>query len=206
MVYPRIMSTPFKIVLCTILILAGLFGPRPSAAAPTRYHLDTSASKVGFIYILNGVEQSGTMPVIEADLMIDPQDLAAAEVDVTVSVRKARTGLIFATSALKAASVLDAAQFPAIRFLATEIQLGADGRISEGATIIGDVTMRGITRPIAFEAQLYRIQGTRPDDLSQLTMRLTGEVSRSDFGASGYSEFVGDIIKLDIHARIEAER
>lgn len=200
------MLAPVRIVLCAIFALAGLLGADPGGAAPTRYHLDTSASKVGFIYTLNGAEQTGTMPVSAASLMIDPQNLTAAKVDVKVNVRKARTGLIFATSALKAASVLDAAQFPDIQFIATEIRLGANGRISEGATIIGDVTMRGVTRPITFEAMLYRIQGSRPDDLSQLTIRLTGAVSRSDFGASGYSDFVGDIIKLDILARIEAHR
>lgn len=198
------MSTPFRIFLCTFLVLASVLGARQGTAAPTRYQLDTSASQVGFIYTLNGAEQKGTMPVSVANLMIDPENLQAAKVDVEVNVRKARTGLIFATEALKAPSVLDAGQFPAIHFVATEIQLGAKGRISDGATIIGDVTMRGVTKPITFEATLYRLQGSQPDDLSQLTIRLTGTVNRSDFGADGYAKFVGEIIKLDILARIEA--
>lgn len=198
------MSTLLRIVLCVFLVLASVLGPRQATAGPTRYQLDTSASQVGFIYTLNGAEQKGTMPVSVANLMIDPENLQSAEVDVEVNVRKARTGLIFATEALKAASVLDAGQYPAIHFVATDIRLGADGRISEGATIIGDVTMRGITKPITFEATLYRLQGSRPDDLSQLTIRLTGSVNRSEFGADGYANFVGDLIKLDILARIEA--
>jgi len=198
------MLTIIRAILCAFIVLASLLGASLSVAAPTRYQLDTSASQVGFIYTLNGAEQKGTMPVTEANLMIDPQNLQAAQVDVKVNVQNARTGLIFATEALKAPSVLDAAQYPAIHFVATEIQLGSNGRISDGAIIIGDVTMRGVTRPIRFDATLYRIQGSQPDDLSQLTIRLTAAVSRSDFGASGYSDLVGDIIKLDILARIEA--
>ena len=137
------MLTIIRAILCAFIVLASLLGASLSVAAPTRYQLDTSASQVGFIYTLNGAEQKGTMPVTEANLMIDPQNLQAAQVDVKVNVQNARTGLIFATEALKAPSVLDAAQYPAIHFVATEIQLGSNGRISDGAIIIGDVTMRG---------------------------------------------------------------
>lgn len=198
------MLTPFRIIQCLFFVVACVLGASNSTAEPTPYQLDTSASQVGFIYTLNTADQMGTMPVSMASLVIDPQNLQAAEIDVEVNVRKARTGLIFATEALKARSVLDARQYPVIRFVATGIQLGATGRISDGAVITGDVTMRGVTKPITFDATLYRMQGSQSDDLSQLTIRLTGAVNRSEFGADGYANLVGDVIKLDILARIEA--
>ncbi|AXI55597.1 Protein YceI (plasmid) [Pseudoseohaeicola sp. NH-UV-7] len=193
-----------RILLHAILIM--VLGTATSSAAPTRYALDQTVSQVGFIYVLNGAEQKGTMPVSQADLVIDPENLRDAKVDVQVSVEKARTGLIFATDALKAPSVLDAGQFPTIRFVATAIHLGADGRLSNGARIDGDITMRGVTRPASFQASLFRMQGSAPDDLSTLTIRLTGAVRRSDFGASGYADLVGDVVQLDIVARIQAQR
>ncbi|MEP2028177.1 MAG: YceI family protein [Paracoccaceae bacterium] len=206
MLYHGIMTTYPSVVLFLCLTLASVLGIGTSNAAPTRYQLDTDASQVGFLYVLNGAEQKGTMPVSQANLTIDPLDLQTAQVDVSVDVRKARTGLIFATEALKARSVLDSAEFPSIRFVATEVQLGTNGRISDGAVITGNLTMRGVTKPITFEAHLYRIQGSQPEDLSQLTIRLTGSVTRSDFGANGFSNLVGDVIKLDILARIVARR
>lgn len=190
--------------VCTTLALALIASL--SLAAPTRYTLDESASQVGFIYTLNGADQKGMMPVARADLMIDPQDLRASKVDVLVNVRQTRTGLIFATDALKAPSVLDATQYPTIRFVATEIRLGETGRLSDGAQIIGDITLRGVTRSTTFQASLYRIQGSAPDDLSTLTVRLTGSLRRSDFGADGYSDLVGDVVNLDIFARIQAQQ
>ena len=193
-----------RILLHAILIM--VLGTATSSAAPTRYALDQTVSQVGFIYVLNGAAQKGTMPVSQADLVIDPENLSDAKVDVQVSVEKARTGLIFATDALKAPSVLDAGQFPTIRFVATAIHLGADGRLSNGARIDGDITIRGVTRPASFEASLFRMQGSAPDDLSTLTIRLTGAVRRSDFGASGYADLVGDVVQLDIVARIQAQR
>ena len=193
-----------RILLHAILIM--VLGTATSSAAPTRYALDQTVSQVGFIYVLNGAAQKGTMPVSQADLVIDPENLSDAKVDVQVSVEKARTGLIFATDALMAPSVLDAGQFPTIRFVATAIHLGADGRLSNGARIDGDITMRGVTRPASFQASLFRMQGSAPDDLSTLTIRLTGAVRRSDFGASGYADLVGDVVQLDIVARIQAQR
>ncbi len=197
-------SFSVRILLQAILIM--VLGTATSSAAPTRYALDQTVSQVGFIYVLNGAAQKGTMPVSQADLVIDPENLRDAKVDVQVSVEKARTGLIFATDALKAPSVLDAGQFPTIRFVATAIHLGADGRLSNGARIDGDITMRGVTRPASFQASLFRMQGSAPDDLSTLTIRLTGAVRRSDFGASGYADLVGDVVQLDIVARIQAQR
>jgi polyisoprenoid-binding protein YceI len=197
-------SFSVRILLHAILIM--VLGTATSSAAPTRYALDQTVSQVGVIYVLNGAAQKGTMPVSQADLVIDPENLSDAKVDVQVSVEKARTGLIFATDALKAPSVLDAGQFPTIRFVATAIHLGADGRLSNGARIDGDITMRGVTRPASFEASLFRMQGSAPDDLSTLTIRLTGAVRRSDFGASGYADLVGDVVQLDIVARIQAQR
>jgi polyisoprenoid-binding protein YceI len=197
-------SFSVRILLHAILIM--VLGTATSSAAPTRYALDQTVSQVGFIYVLNGAAQKGTMPVSQADLVIDPENLSDAKVDVQVSVEKARTGLIFATDALKAPSVLDAGQFPTIRFVATAIHLGADGRLSNGARIDGDITMRGVTRPASFQASLFRMQGSAPDDLSTLTIRLTGAVRRSDFGASGYADLVGDVVQLDIVARIQAQR
>lgn len=194
-------TAPLRIFAALALALIASASP----AAPTRYILDESASQVGFIYTLNGADQKGMMPVERADLMIDPQNLRASTVDVLVNVQQTRTGLIFATDALKAPSVLDATQHPTIRFVATEIRLGVNGRLSEGAQIDGNITLRGVTRPTTFQASLFRIQGSAPDDLSTLTVRLTGSVRRSDFGADGYSDLVGDIVDLDIFARIQAQ-
>jgi polyisoprenoid-binding protein YceI len=82
--------------------------------------------------------------------------------------------------------------------------LGAQGRISEGASIEGQLTLRGVTRPLDLDAVLSRPAGSAPDDLSVLTIRLTGRLSRSAFGATGYPQMVADEVELDIRAEIRA--
>ena len=66
----------------------------------------------------------------------------------------------------------------------------------------GDLTLRGVTRTVSFDATLYRQRGTEANDLSQLSFRLAATINRSDFGASGYSDLVADPIRLDITARV----
>jgi len=173
-------------------------------AAPTRYTLNKGGSNVGFSFMMGGGAQKGTMPVQTAKITIDPDNLASSHVNVSVNVAGARTGLIFATQALIGPEVLDAAQFPTIRFVSRTVKLAADGRLSGGARIIGDLTLRGITRPITLQANLYRQSGSAVDDLRSLTVQLTGQVSRSAFGAVGYPNLVADMVGLDITAVISA--
>ena len=59
-----------------------------------------------------------------------------------------------------------------------------------------------VTRPVLLDAMIWRQKGHAPGDLSQLTVRLTGAVLRSDYGATGWADMVGDEVRLTILARI----
>jgi len=181
---------------------AALLAPQRLLAAPLAYRLVPEATEVRFSFLLSGQPQHGRIPVGAARIRIDPQNLARSQADITLDARRARTGLIFATEALKSPGVLDAARFPEIRFRSTRIRLGPDGRLSGGAQIRGDLTLRGVTRPLALQAALYRRPGTAPDDLRELDVHLSGQLSRAAFGATGYPELVADKVTLAIKARL----
>jgi polyisoprenoid-binding protein YceI len=187
-------------LIATLLLMI----PMSAFSAPTSYALQQDRSEVGFIYTLSGAQNRGTMPVRNADIVIDFDRFSASTVDVSVDVSGARTGLIFATEALKAGSVLDARNHPTIRFQSTAIRPNDPRNVSAGGEIDGLLTIKGVTRPVTLNAALFRQQGTAADDLSRLSFRISGSVSRSDFGASGYSGIVADSIQLDIAARVVA--
>lgn len=176
----------------------------PAYAAPTRYSLVEKASNVGFRFFLSGAPIQGSMPVQAAKISIDPANLSASQVDVTLNVAKAKTALFFATDALVSAGVLDAKQFPTIRFVSQSITLASDGRLSDGARVHGSLTLRGVTRPITLNADVLRAPGSAEDDLSNLIVRLDGSLSRATFGATGFSDLVTDTVELDILAVITA--
>lgn len=190
----------------SVLISIGclVVGLSPAHAAPTRYTLVEKDSNVGFRFFLSGAPIQGAMPVQAAQIIIDPTNLAASKVDVTLNVAQAKTGLFFATDALLSAEVLDAKRFPTIRFVSKSITLANDGRLSGGASVHGLLTLRGMTRSITLNANVLRAPGSAADDLSNLTVRLDGSVSRAAFGATGFPDLVADTVELDILAVIAA--
>lgn len=187
-----------------LLILSMAAWACPAIARPTRYVLDPDRSRVGFTYRLSGALQQGEMPISRATLMVDPDNLSASTADVIVTPAGARTGFFFATEALKSASVLNTDAYPDIRFVSTAVRLAPSGRLSDGAALIGNLTVRDKTQQISLDTSLYRQPGTAPNDLRVLTVRLAGEISRSSFGATGYSDLVDDPVGLDIRATIRA--
>ncbi len=178
--------------------------PAGLQAAARPYQVNPKAASIKFLFTLNGNTQTGTAPLSRASLQIDPGNLVSSTADVTADISRARTGLIFATDALKSQSVLNTAQFPTARFRSSRVILGPGGRISDGAAIEGELTLRGVTHKIRFDAALYRPRGTAADDLDELQVRLRGAISRKAFGATGYPELVADRVGLDITADIRA--
>lgn len=195
-----------RIVLVLLSVLwTGILADKVTAA-PTRYQLDAQASTVGFVFTLGGARQNGTMQVATAEIFVDPANLAASRVDISLDVDSVRTPLPFARQALIGPDLLDVGQFPTIRFISTKVRLAADGRLSGGATISGNLTVHGVTRQVMLDAGLFRAKGSAPDDLSLLTVQLSGQLSRSAFGASGYGDLVGDPVDLNIVAVIRVAR
>ncbi len=180
-----------------MLVLAAALAAQPVLAAPERYLLDRERSVVGFAWYFGDTEINGTMPIAAADLMIDVANPERSRVTVSGDVTGARAGFAFATQAMKGPKVLDAGRFPAVRFTSTRIRPAG-----EGARIEGNLTVRGVTRPVTFDVALYRQRGTAPSDLSRLSVVVSGSVSRSAFGADGWPEFAGDEVRFTFLARM----
>ena len=183
-----------KTTLGLVLLLATIAA---AYAEPVRYQLEPDKSSVGFTYRFDGTPIKGTMPVASAAMVIDFNALRASKIQIALNANKARAGFIFATEAMRGASVLNAAKHPHIRFVSTGVSQSGNG-----AVITGMITIRGVSRPMTLLANFYRQKGSDPNDLADLTILLTGSVSRGAFGAAGYPNLVGDRIDLRIIAGI----
>lgn len=181
---------PFLLSLALIL-------PAPALAVPVDYVLQPDISSVGFEVDFGPDRITGQMPVALADLTIDFDRLANCRFSVALDVTGAKASFPFAEQALKGPKVLDSAAFPQITFRSTAVR--AEG---EGAAVDGILTIRGVERPVTLSATIFRQTGTEEGDRSRLTVHLVGVVNRSDFGAVGWSDMVGDQVRLDITARI----
>ena len=179
------------LALC-LALLAGA-----ADAAPTHYILQPEASIVGFETDFGTDLITGKMPVASADLTLDFANVAASKIDVVLDAANADASFPFAAQAMRGPKILDVANYPTIHFQSTSVEKNA-----EGAAVAGNVTIRGVTKPMTMQAVIWRQKGQAEGDLSKLTIRLTGAVNRSDFAATGWSDMVGDQVRLDILARI----
>lgn len=185
--------------LALAALLTGLTGA-PALAATTDYTLDPTASTVAFETDFGPDIITGTIPLLIADVELDFDQVRNCTVSVTLDVSGATASFPFAAQALKGPKVLDARSYPQMSFQSTSVTpAGAD------ADVTGNMTIRGVTREVTLRAEISRPRGSAADDFSRLTVRLTGRVNRSDFGATGWSDMVGDEVRILITARIDAK-
>ena len=83
---------------------------------------------------------------------------------------------------------------PEIRFESTRVASAGQGRVA----VTGRATIRGVTREVTLDAVLYRPPGSDPGARDDLTVLITGTISRAAFGASGHAGSVGDTVRLRI--------
>lgn len=171
----------------------------PALAKPVPYALQAAESVVGYEVDFGPDVISGKFPIKSADIRIDFKEPGQSTVAVVLDVTGADASFPFAAQALRGPRVLDAQQFPELTFTSTSVKVIEDGVVEIG----GDLTIRGVTRPVVLRAETYRQTGSAVGDFSRLTMILTGVVNRSDYGADGWSDQVGDQVRMRITARIE---
>ncbi len=179
----------------TALMTLTAFALTPARAAPVPYRLDAANSLVAFTFTIAGQQLKGTMPVASAEIALDLSDIAASSVSATLDPTRARAALGMATETMRGPGILDADRHPRITFRSTAIRVD----LFEGE-IDGDLTIRGITRPVTLAAQLYRRRDA--DDPRRVTIRMTGDISRAAFGATALADVVADTVGIDILARI----
>ena len=180
------------IALATAALLA-----LPATARPVSYLLDPANSIVGFETDFGPDKITGDMPVDSATLNLDFDAVANSQIDVRLGADAASASFPFAAQALKGPKVLDTGNHPDIHFESSLVRA-----TKEGADVEGNLTIRGVTKPVTLAAIVWRQKGTEAGDLSRLTLRLTGRVKRSDFGATGWADMVGDEVRIIITARI----
>ncbi|MBB94092.1 MAG: hypothetical protein CML68_05740 [Rhodobacteraceae bacterium] len=189
-----------------LALLAGLTAvPSIATAGGARlYALDAAGPRVGFTYTLDGTPMTAAMPVARAEVAVDPLNTGAARIYVAMDATNAKVGLNFADAALARTDMLDTANHPEISFASTDIRTGVDGLEDGVALVLGRLTMRGETHPVTLTAKMDGQTGLPSYLPEAATMRLTGEISRKAFGATGYPGLIGDRIKLDIAAPMRA--
>jgi polyisoprenoid-binding protein YceI len=134
------------------------------------------------------------------------QALASCSVVASITTASVDTGTRMRDDDLRSARFLDSTRFPSMGFASTEIT-GDGTRI----TLVGDLTIRDVTRPVAFEVEFLGLAetGLRGEPRVGFSGRTT--LRRSDFkvGGSpvaGSKVVIGDTVTVELGIEAFAEQ
>lgn len=193
--------------LAALVISAGAvqaqdaFTRKPAEVRAGTYRLDPEHSKITwFVNHLGFSTYAGQFAGASGVLTLDPKAPAASKLEVTVKADDVGTLNAALDKHLKSADFLDTAKFPTATFRATRIVVEGEGE----ADVHGELTLRGVTKPIVIEAE-FNQAGVNPLDKTY-TVGFDGEAKlrRSDFGITYGLPAVGDEVTLKIEAEFKA--
>ena len=191
---PHIPSVILRRSLLALPALAAL----PARAQPrARYVFDHSAGRIGFSARHLGLFSSdGQFDRFQATLWMDPANPATAAVECVVETGQVSIPFPGATDLLRSAPYFDIAQFPTARFEGE----GRGTMAGNSFAILGQLTVRGITRPFRMTGQLVerRAEGGR----DWVSFRAEGEMRRGEFGMVADRTLISDAIRLSVAVRI----
>jgi len=135
------------ISIATILVLCASL----AAAEPVTLVFDRGHSEVGFNirHFFNKVH--GRFKDFSGTVLFDGGNLAASSVEVSIVDSTIDTANERRDAHLRTADFFDAAKTPLITFKSTKVVPGKDATHFQ---VVGDFTMRGVTKPVTLEAEM----------------------------------------------------
>jgi polyisoprenoid-binding protein YceI len=150
-------------------------------AAPITYTVDKPHSEIGFDVRHFFSKVHGRFNEFQGTIVFDETDPAKISVDASAVTGSISTDNERRDGHLKSADFFDAANFPALTFKSTKVTANGKDRYK----VAGDLTMRGVTKPVVFDAEFL---GAGPVSVGGQSMgykagfTATTVVNRKDFG------------------------
>jgi polyisoprenoid-binding protein YceI len=145
---------------------------------------------------------SGVLTGASGSLKLDPAKPENSKLEVSVDAATVLTTAQKLTDELKGVEWLDAAKYPQASFVSTKVTpTGANQ-----ATIAGELTLHGVTKPLTLKAHLVGAGVNPMDKAYTVGFEGTGVIKRTDFGVSKYAPMIGDEVQVTINAAFELQQ
>ncbi|HEX9133321.1 MAG TPA: YceI family protein [Ktedonobacteraceae bacterium] len=167
------------------------------------WQLDPNHTQVGFsVKHMMVTTVKGFFKNIRGTIILDEADPSRSSVDVEIDTTSLYSGSEMRDNHVKSAEFLDIENHPLITFKSTRVEpQGLDH-----ARVIGDLTIKGVTREVALETELTG-RGKVPGGAAIIGFDAWTQIARSDFGVTMNMAletggvFVSEVVKIEISAQ-----
>lgn len=197
------------VALAAVMLAGPVAGQAVSDAPAGHYRLDLSHGRLMFrVSHLGFSRYTALFTRFDAALEFDPAAPGAMAVTATVDAASVETHYpgtdVDFNAVIAGPEFLDAAQFPQIRFVSTDVVPTGP----QTADVTGDLTLHGVTRPVTLKVTFNGGYAGHPLDPggARIGFSAEGALNRSDFGmgfgipAPGTTMGVGDAVDIFIEA------
>jgi polyisoprenoid-binding protein YceI len=152
----------------------------PAPAGPNTWTIDSSHTQAGFAVKHMMVSTvRGSFGKTEGTITWDGKDVSSIKADATIDTTTITTNNEKRDTHLKSADFFDVAKFPTITFKSKRAEAAGAGKFK----LIGDLTMRGVTKEVTLD-----VEGPSQQLVAQGRARIgataTTKINRQDYGVS----------------------
>ena len=143
----------------------------------TKWNLDPTHSETGFkVKHMMITNVSGSFEKFDVKVETEGDDFSSANIVFTADLNSISTGNADRDKHLKSGDFFDTTQYPQLKFVSTKLEK----KDAETFVLYGDLTIRGVTKPVRLEADFGGI-GKDPWGNEKAGFTVTGKINRTDF-------------------------
>jgi polyisoprenoid-binding protein YceI len=185
------------------------FIPAPGAQATlATWDIDSSHSSAAFkVRHLMLSRVRGQLGPVLGTVLLDETDLARSRVEVRIDARAVDSGDAKRDEHLRSADFLDVAHHPEVSFRSTAVRRQEDDGDGERLLITGDLTIRGVSRPVTLEVDPLPPAVNDPWGNTRRGATARARINRKDWGLTWNLalEAGGVVVGEEVTIEIEVE-
>ena len=156
------------------------------------YRIQQESSQVGFCVDSKLSRVEGHFHEFQGGMTLNAEDNDNGQTMVLIKAASLDTKGSVIESMLKSEGFFDVKNHPEILFVSNGFQWTEPNT----AVLKGDLTMRGIKKPVIFNVTLKSLDTNKVDHAQKILVKATTTINRADFGMEGLSSVVSNSVQL----------
>ncbi len=173
---------------------AALLLPAPASAAE-QLQIGSARGTIDFAIGDSRIfRTTGSFKDWQGIVIVDDADVPRSSVSVKINASSIQMLDAQQTAMLKDPDFFDVAKFPEMTYVSRRLERTGDTTLK----VEGDITLRGITRPMALDVSVTDRKADAPRGARYARFRAAGSLKRSEFGMVKFVDVIGDTVDFSI--------